>query len=65
MQLSENLPLIHDTLHTSFGQYSSLIHFFHSIKFLVFGLLPLDPPDFTKAAFAYALDLIEVRLANS
>ena len=63
VKLSEDLPLIHHRLNTSLGKNSRFAHFLHSV--VLFGLLTLNSPDFTKATFSYAELVCERRLAHS
>jgi hypothetical protein len=61
-KLAEEFLLVHDRVHTPFGDDSCLEHFLHGVELL--GLLLLDLPDLAKAASANHVFKSKVRFAD-
>jgi len=65
LQLREDSALTHDRLDAPLRQDPRFTHLLHCEHVRVLGPLVLDLPNFTKAALAYALLVLEEVLADS
>ena len=65
LQLREDSALTHDRLDAPLRQDPRFAHLLHCEHVRVLGPLVLDLPNFTKAALAYALLVLEEVLADS
>jgi len=57
VQLSEDLPLVHDGLDTALGEDPSLVHLLHGV--LLLGLLPTDFPHLSESSFTNAVMVLK------